>query len=144
MITNALKGMELPIYGDGENVRDWLHVEDHCSAILTVLEKGEPGEVYNIGAENQKTNLEITRLILGILGKPEDLIKFVKDRPGHDRRYALNCEKIKAELGWSARMDFAEGLRNTVEWYRNNRIWCEDVISGDYLKFYELHYKDRS
>lgn len=143
-ITKALKDEPLPLYGDGLNVRDWMHVEDHCEAILTVLEKGEIGEVYNIGADNRKTNLEITRLILEILGKSEDLIKFVKDRPGHDRRYALNCEKIKSELGWSARIDFAEGLQKTVEWYRDNRKWCEDVISGDYLKFYELHYKERS
>jgi dTDP-glucose 4,6-dehydratase len=108
------------------------------------LEKGEIGEVYNIGAHNPKTNLEITRLILEILGKSENLIKFVKDRPGHDRRYALNCEKIKAELGWSARTDFRSGLENTIEWYRNHQKWCEDVLSGDYLKFHELHYKDRS
>jgi len=143
-ITRALKDEPLPLYGDGLNIRDWIHVEDHCDAILTIIEKGEIGEVYNIGAYNQKTNLEITRMILEILGKPESLIKFVKDRPGHDRRYALNCEKIKAELGWSARTDFMGGLRNTVEWYRDNSKWCEEVISGDYLKFYELHYKDRS
>jgi dTDP-glucose 4,6-dehydratase len=143
-ITKAFKDEPLPLYGDGLNVRDWIHVEDHCDAILTILEKGEIGEVYNIGAHNPKTNLEITRLILEILGKSENLIKFVKDRPGHDRRYALNCEKIKSELGWSARIDFAEGLKKTVEWYRDNGKWCEGVISGDYLKFYELHYKERS
>jgi dTDP-glucose 4,6-dehydratase len=143
-ITKALKDEPLPLYGDGLNIRDWIHVEDHCEAILAVLERGEIGEVYNIGGDNQKTNLEITRLILEILGKPGDLIKHVKDRPGHDKRYALNCEKIKAELGWSAGTDFRDGLQKTVEWYRNNRKWCEDVKSGDYLKFYELHYKDRS
>ena len=143
-ITRALKDEPLPLYGDGLNVRDWIHVEDHCDAILTIIEKGEIGQVYNIGACNQKTNLEITGMILEILGKPESLTRFVKDRPGHDRRYALNCEKIKAELGWSARIDFAEGLRETVEWYSDNKQWCEEVISGDYMKFYELHYKDRS
>ncbi|UCC78773.1 MAG: dTDP-glucose 4,6-dehydratase [Candidatus Zixiibacteriota bacterium] len=143
-ITKALKDEPLPLYGDGLNVRDWIHVEDHCDAILAVLEKGEIGEVYNIGGGNERTNLELTRIILEILGKPESLIKFVKDRPGHDRRYALNCDKIKAELGWSAQMDFADGLRKTVEWYLNNKKWCDDVISGEYMKFYELHYRERS
>ncbi len=143
-ITKALKDEPLPLYGDGLNVRDWLYVEDHCKALLTVLEKGETGEVYNIGGGNERTNLELTKTILEILGKPESLIKFVKDRPGHDRRYALNCEKIKAELGWSARVDFADGLQKTVEWYRDNRKWCDDVISGEYMKFYELHYRERS
>jgi dTDP-glucose 4,6-dehydratase len=143
-ITKALKDEPLPLYGDGLNVRDWLYVEDHCDAILTVLEKGNFGEVYNIGGGNEKTNLEITRLVLEALGKPENLIKYVKDRPGHDRRYALDIGKIRSELGWSPKMNFKTGLRKTIDWYLENRKWWQDIISGEYTKFYDLHYKERS
>jgi dTDP-glucose 4,6-dehydratase len=143
-ITKALKDESLPLYGDGSNVRDWLYVEDHCEALLTVLEKGETGEIYKIGGGNERANLETTKMILDILGKPDSLIKFVKDRPGHDLRYALNTDKIKSELGWSPKMDFEAGLKRTVAWYRDNEKWWRDIISGEYLKFYELHYRERS
>ena len=143
-ITKALKNEPLPLYGDGLNVRDWLYVEDHCDAILTVLEKGEIGEIYNIGGGNEKTNLEITKLVLDILNKPESLIKYVKDRPGHDKRYALDISKISEELGWSPKMSFEIELQKTVDWYLKNKKWWEDIISGEYMKFYELHYKERS
>ena len=143
-ITKALKNEPLPLSGDGLNVRDWLYVEDHCDAILTVLEKGNIGEIYNIGGGNEKTNLEITKLVLEALSKPESLIKYVKDRPGHDRRYALNINKIKSELGWAPGMDFETGLHKTVGWYLENQKWWQDILSGEYARFYELHYKERS
>lgn len=143
-ITRALKNEPLPLYGDGLNVRDWLYVEDHCDAIFTVLEKGNFGEIYNIGGGNEKTNLEITRLVLETLNKPESLIKYVKDRPGHDRRYALDIKKINSELDWSPKMDFETGIQKTVGWYLENQKWWEDILSGEYTRFYELHYKERS
>jgi dTDP-glucose 4,6-dehydratase len=142
-ITKALNDKPLPLYGDGLNVRDWLYVEDHCQGILTVFEKGKDGEIYNIGGGNEMTNLKITRMILNILGKPESLIKFVKDRPGHDRRYALDYTKVKEGLGWQPKMKFPEGLKKTVDWYCNNQKWWKDILSGQYRQFYELHYKDR-
>lgn len=142
-LTKALNDEPVPLYGDGLNVRDWLYVRDHCTGILTVLEKGKEGESYNIGGGNERTNIEITKKILEILGKPESLIKFVKDRPGHDRRYALDYGKIKNELGWEPKMDFAKGLAETIEWYRKNDKWRQDIKSGEYMKFYELHYKER-
>jgi dTDP-glucose 4,6-dehydratase len=142
-ITKALNNEPLPLYGDGLNVRDWLYVEDHCQGILTVFEKGKDGETYNIGGANEITNLEITRMILSILGKPESLIKFVKDRPGHDRRYALDYAKVKNTLGWQPKMKFPEGLKKTINWYCNNQKWWKDVLSGQYRQFYELHYKER-
>jgi len=142
-LTKALDDEPLPLYGDGLNVRDWLYVEDHCGGILAVLERGKDGECYNIGGGNERTNLEITGKILQILGKPEKLIKFVKDRPGHDRRYALDYGKIKKELGWQPRKDFSAGLAETIEWYLNNRKWWGDIKSGEYMKFYDLHYKER-
>ena len=142
-LTRALKDEPLPLYGDGLNVRDWLYVEDHCEGILTVLEKGRDGESYNIGGGNERTNLEITKKILEILGKSESLIEFVKDRPGHDRRYALDYRKVKMELGWQPKKEFSQGLSETIEWYRKNRQWWRDILSGDYMKFYELHYRER-
>jgi len=142
-LTKALKDESLPLYGDGLNVRDWLYVRDHCEGILTVLEKGKAGECYNIGGGNEHTNLEITRSILSNLGKPENLIKFVKDRPGHDRRYALDYSKIKNELGWQPKKKFTDGMAETIAWYQDNSRWWRDILSGDYMKFYELHYKDR-
>jgi len=143
MITNALADMELPVYGDGLNIRDWIHVEDHCEAIDLVFHKGKPGNVYNIGGENEKTNIEIVRLILDILGKPHSLIKFVKDRPGHDRRYAIDCTKIKRELGFVIKKDFRKGMEDTVKWYIENRTWWERIKSGAYLEYYEKMYKNR-
>lgn len=143
MIANALEGKELPVYGEGKNVRDWLYVEDHCKAIDMILEKGRIGEVYNIGGHNEKTNLEVVKTVLKILGKSESLIKFVKDRPGHDMRYAIDPTKIKNELGWYPETKFEDGIKKTVDWYLNNRPWWENIRSGDYMKYYEKMYGNR-
>ena len=143
MILNALADKELPVYGDGMNVRDWIHVDDHCRAVDVVFHKGRPGEVYNIGGDCERKNIEIVRLILGLVGKPESLIKFVKDRPGHDRRYAMDNTKICAELGWSPSVTFESGLRRTVDWYLSHRSWWEKVMTGEYLKMYERIYGDK-
>ena len=126
-INNALKDMPVPLYGDGMNVRDWIHVHDHCRAVETVMKGGRPGEVYNIGGGNERPNIEITKFILTTLGKPESLINYVTDRLGHDRRYAIDSSKIKAELGWSPLYDFEKGLLDTIDWYRGNQLWCEKV-----------------
>jgi dTDP-glucose 4,6-dehydratase len=142
-ITRALNNDNLPLYGDGSNMRDWLYVDDNCEAILTILERGKPGEIYNISGDSQLANLELTRKILRILGKPDELIKFVDDRPGHDFRYALDSSKIKKELGWSPSTKFDEGIQKTIAWYRENQTWRESIKSGEYLKFYQLHYRNR-
>lgn len=143
MIANALNNKQLPVYGDGMNVRDWLFVEDHCSAIDTVLHKGKFGEVFNIGGNNEKPNIEIVKTILKELGKPESLITYVKDRPGHDRRYAIDASKIKNELGWEPSYTFEKGIVETIRWYVENRNWWERIISGEYLKYYETQYVNR-
>ena len=143
IIANALEGKELPVYGEGKNVRDWLYVEDHCKAIDLILENGSLCEVYNIGGHNEKTNLEVVKTVLKILGKSEDLIRFVKDRPGHDMRYAIDPTKIKNELGWYPETTFEDGIEKTVKWYLENRQWWENIINGDYVKYYERMYKDR-
>jgi len=143
MILNALQDKELPVYGDGMNVRDWIYVEDHCSAVAAVLFRGKPGDVYNIGADCEKTNIEIVHAILSILGKPRSLIRFVQDRPGHDRRYAIDASKIRREQGWSPSWDFEKGIAHTVEWYLDHRSWWERIISGDYRKYYETMYGGR-
>lgn len=142
IINNCLKEEPLPIYGDGMQVRDWLHVSDHCSAIDTVLHKGIDGEVYNIGGNNEKANIEIVKLIIKTLGKSEDLIKYVKDRPGHDRRYAIDNTKITTELGWSPAYTFEKGVAETIEWYLNNTEWIDSVVSGDYMKYYDKMYTE--
>lgn len=139
-VTNAMDDKKLPIYGDGKNVRDWIYVEDHCSAIDIALNKGEIGEVYNIGAGNEKNNLEITEYILKKLGKPGDLMVFVDDRLGHDRRYSLNWDKIK-QLGWTPSVSFEEAMDKTIDWYVQNRWWWEKLKNGAYLEFYKTHYK---
>lgn len=144
MITNAIQDRELPVYGDGQNVRDWIHVSDHCKAIETTLMKGKPGEVYNIGAENEFPNIEIVRLILGILGKPTSLIRYVGDRPGHDRRYAMDAEKITRELGWKPRTSFEEGLAQTVRWYVEHESWWRRIKTGEYMTYYEKWYGART
>ena len=143
IITNALEGKELPVYGEGKNVRDWLYVEDHCKAIDLILENGRLGEVYNIGGHNEKTNLEVVKTVLKILGKSEDLIRFVKDRPGHDMRYAIDPTKIRNELGWYPETTFEEGIKKTTQWYLENRAWWENIMNGDYVKYYEKMYKNR-
>ncbi len=140
MLINAFAGKELPVYGDGRNVRDWIYVEDHCRAIDAVLMKGRPGEVYNIGGDCELQNIEIVRQILGLMNKPDSLIRFVKDRPGHDRRYAMDNSKIRAELGWKPAVAFANGLRLTVDWYLSHRAWWEKVTTGEYLTMYERIY----
>ncbi len=143
IITNALADKELPVYGDGLNVRDWIHVKDHCAAIDLVMHNGQPGNVYNIGASNERTNIEIVKLVLAVLGKPESLIRYVTDRPGHDRRYAIDSGKITSELGYRPSVDFAQGMRETVEWYVNNRQWWERIKTGEYLAYYEKMYGNR-
>ena len=140
MICNALDGKPLPVYGKGANIRDWLHVEDHCAAIDLVLHKGKVGEVYNVGGNNEGTNIDIVKRILRELGKSEDLIRYVKDRPGHDRRYAIDANKIRNELGWVPQFDFESGIVETIQWYLNNQEWWERIISGDYQKYYEKQY----
>jgi dTDP-glucose 4,6-dehydratase len=144
MISNALEDKPLPVYGDGQQIRDWLYVEDHCRAIQAVLEKGRPGEVYNVGGNCSLPNLEVIHRILKATGKPESLITRVADRPGHDRRYALTNEKLTRETGWEPQMDFDRGLAATVDWYCTNRAWVEHVKSGEYRNFYELNYARRS
>jgi len=139
-VTNAIDHKSLPIYGDGKNVRDWIYVEDNCEAIEAVMERGVNGEVYNIGAGNEKSNLEITRIILDTLGKPDTLMTFVEDRKGHDRRYALDTSKVR-RLGWKPAHTFESGMEETIRWYAENRWWWEKLKSGEYLKYYQSHYK---
>ena len=139
-INNIRQDKQIPVYGDGMQIRDWLYVYDHCSAILNVLENGESGEVYNIGGSNEKTNLELVRTLLNILGKSEALIKFVKDRPGHDRRYAIDNSKITNTLGWKPSVTFEQGISKTVNWYLKNQSWLDHVTSGDYQKYYDKMY----
>ena len=141
MIHNCQEDKKLPVYGDGMQVRDWLHVKDHCTAILTVLEKGELGEVYNIGGNNEKANIEIVKLIIKELGKTEDLIEYVKDRPGHDRRYAIDNTKITTKLGWSPSYTFEQGMAETIQWYLSHEAWLEKVVSGEYQNYYEKMYR---
>jgi dTDP-glucose 4,6-dehydratase len=143
MITNALRDLPLPVYGDGLNVRDWIHTTDHTRAILAVMEKGVPGEVYNIGGKNEWKNIDIVRLVLRLLGKSESLISYVKDRPAHDRRYAIDPSKIQAQLGWEPLIGFEEGMRQTVDWYLANEGWWTRVMSGDYQDYYKTQYYSR-
>jgi len=144
MISNALDDKPLPVYGDGQQIRDWLYVEDHCRAIRSVLEKGAPGEIYNIGGNCSLPNLEVVRRILRATGKPETLVTRVVDRPGHDRRYALSSAKLTRETGWEPAMSFNRGLEATVDWYRHNTQWTRHVKSGEYRRFYELNYSNRA
>ncbi len=140
MIANALRDQPLPVYGDGRNVRDWIHVEDHCAGLVAALERGRPGEVYNLGAASERQNLDIVHGILDLLGKPRSLVKFVVDRPGHDRRYAIDPSKARRELGWQARWRFEDGLAATLAWYRENRGWWERILSGEYRDWYRRQY----
>ena len=143
MIANALNDKPLPVYGKGENVRDWLYVEDHCVAIDLILHKGKVGEVYNIGGHNEQTNLDVVKTIIKELGKSEDLIQYVTDRPGHDMRYAIDPTKIRTELGWEPTTRFAEGIKKTIKWYLENKQWWENIISGEYQNYYEKMYGNR-
>ena len=143
MISRALADESLPVYGTGENVRDWLYVEDHCSAIDLVMRKGREGEIYNVGGHNERTNLEVVKTILRELGKPESLITYVKDRPGHDRRYAIDPTKIHNELGWLPATPFDEGIKKTIRWYLDNEKWWKDILAGDYQNYYEKMYGNR-
>jgi len=143
MIVNALNDKPLPVYGKGENVRDWLYVTDHCAAIDLILHKGTDGEVYNIGGHNERTNLDVVKTILHELGKPESLITFVTDRPGHDQRYAIDPTKISNELGWLPTTSFDEGIKLTIQWYLDNRVWWENILAGEYQNYYEKMYVGR-
>ena len=143
MISRALADEELPVYGNGANVRDWLHVNDHCQAIDLIIRKGADGCLYNIGGHNERTNLEVVKTILRALGKPESLIKYVTDRPGHDRRYAIDPKKLETELGWKPEYNFDTGMEQTIQWYLDNREWWEHIISGEYSKYFEKMYGDR-
>jgi len=143
MINNALNDKELPVYGDGLYVRDWLYVYDHCTAIWKILTEAPPGEIYNIGGCNEKKNLEVVSLILEYLGKPKSLIKHVKDRPGHDRRYSIEAQKIMTELNWQPSVTFEEGIKKTIDWYLDNKKWLGGVVSGEYQKYYDAMYSNR-
>ena len=143
MISRALNDEQLPVYGNGENVRDWLHVYDHCAAIDLILHKGKVGEVYNVGGHNERTNLEVVKTILKALNKPESLITYVKDRPGHDLRYAIDPQKLETELGWKPTYNFDTGIQQTIEWYLDNKQWWENIISGEYQNYFEKQYGDR-
>ena len=143
MISRALNDEPLPVYGNGENVRDWLHVYDHCAAIDLILHKGKVGEVYNVGGHNERTNLEVVKTILKALNKPESLITYVKDRPGHDLRYAIDPQKLENELGWKPTYNFDTGIQQTIEWYLNNKQWWENIISGEYQNYFEKQYGDK-
>ncbi|MCP8617496.1 dTDP-glucose 4,6-dehydratase [Salirhabdus salicampi] len=143
MVTNALEGKPLPVYGNGKNVRDWLHVEDHCSAIDLVIHNGEAGEVYNVGGHNEKTNIEVVELIVEKLGASKDLIQYVEDRLGHDKRYAIDPTKLETELGWKPKFNFATGIEETIQWYLSNREWWENIKSGEYLNYYKKQYEGR-
>ena len=143
MIANALNDKPLPVYGTGENVRDWLYVEDHCAAIDLVMRKGREGQIYNVGGHNERTNLEVVKTIVRELGKSEDLITYVTDRPGHDRRYAIDPTKISTELGWLPQTTFDEGIRRTIQWYLDNREWWEHILAGEYQTYYERMYGKR-
>ena len=143
MINNALNDAPLPVYGDGKNVRDWLYVEDHCDAVWTILNEASPGQVYNIGGNNEIQNIDIVKMLLDSLGKPHSLISFVKDRPGHDRRYAIDATKILNDLGWKPKHTFEEELRRTINWYVEHRDWVEHIVSGEYQQYYKMMYGNR-
>jgi dTDP-glucose 4,6-dehydratase len=144
MITNAMADKPLPVYGDGRQQRDWLHVQDNCRGLLAVLERGKVGEVYNIGGTDVLENLDLLSRLLKIMGKPESLIKYVTDRPGHDRRYALDCSKMEKELDWRPQIPLEQGLEQTVKWYQDNDAWVESVRRGDYVTYYQKYYEDRN
>lgn len=143
VITNLIENKKVPVYGDGQQVRDWIAVTDHCKGIMAALTHGEPGEVYNLGGNSEKTNLDVVKTLLRILGKPESFIEFVQDRPGHDRRYAIDYSKASKELNWEPKENFTEYLKTTVSWYQNNEVWWRRVKSGDYQMYYQTQYANR-
>jgi dTDP-glucose 4,6-dehydratase len=143
LITNAMDDRPLPIYGDGMNVREWIFADEHSRAVLMALDRGKPGEVYNIGSGDEKTNLDVVREVLRLLGKPESLIRFVQDRPGHDHRYSIDCSKIRREWNWSSEIDFATGLAATIDWYRTHQDWMREIKNASYLSYYERLYTNR-
>ena len=143
MINNALSYKKLPVYGEGINVRDWIYAIDHCKAVLKVLLEGRIGEIYNLGGDTELKNIDLVKRLLKILDRPDSLITFVKDRPGHDLRYAMNHDKITKELGWKPEVDFDKGLEMTVKWYINNEEWLNNIITKEYLKYYDKQYKNR-
>ena len=143
MIANAMNDEPLPVYGDGRNVRDWIFVDDHCRGIWLAYEKGKSGEAYNIGARNERENIDVVKAILDALKKPHDLIRFVADRPGHDRRYAIDPVKAETELGWEPQVNWEEGLANTIRWYQENQSWVEHIRSGAYKEYYKTMYGAR-
>ncbi len=142
-ISNLQRNEQVPVYGDGSNVRDWIHVKDHCAGIHAVWRKGKLGEVYNLGGKSERTNLELTHALLKSLNKPDSLIRYVKDRPGHDKRYAIDCSKAETELGWKPTYIFEEGLKQTVDWYLANADWVNSIRTGDYLSYYQKQYGNR-
>jgi dTDP-glucose 4,6-dehydratase len=144
MILHAKDGKPMPVYGNGKNVRDWIHVEDHCRGVLTALEHGKPGEVYNFGGESERDNLQIVQQIADLVCGHHDLIRFVQDRPGHDWRYAMDITKVRRELGWEPRVTFATGLADTIQWYLANPEWCRQVLSQEYRSFYDQWYAGRT
>ncbi len=139
-IINIMRNEQVPVYGDGQQVRDWIHVLDHCTGVEAAWRSGKPGEVYNFGGRCEKTNLDLTHTLLDLLGKPHTLIKYVKDRPGHDRRYAIDCTKAERELGWTPKWTFEKGIRDTIDWYKDNPGWIDGIMNKDYLKYYEKQY----
>ncbi len=141
LITNLMEGKKIPIYGDGMNVRDWLYVEDHCRAIDAIIHRGKIGETYCVGGDGEKPNLEIAKTILSLLGKDEEMIEYVEDRKGHDRRYAINFDKIKKELGWEPQVTFEEGIKKTIQWFQENEAWWKNIKSGEYQEYYQKQYK---
>jgi dTDP-glucose 4,6-dehydratase len=143
VVTNALEGKDIPVYGDGMNVREWIHVEDHCRALEHVIQKGKPGEIYNVGSNIEKTNLDLVKFIVKVLDKPESLIKYVNDRPGHDRRYSLDASKIERELGWKPVISFTDGMTRTIRWYIENKSWWQRIKSGEYTEYYNRMYFKR-
>ena len=143
VLSNELEGKEIPVYGDGSNIREWIHVEDHCSALDLVIRQGQPGEIYNVGTGNGITNLDLITLILDSLEKPRKLMRFVTDRPGHDQRYALDPNKIIKELGWMPTISFVEGMQRTIQWYLENESWWRRIKSGEYTQYYQRMYANR-
>lgn len=143
VISRALADQTVPVYGKGENIRDWLYVDDHCSAIDLIIHKGKPGEIYNLGGHNEKANIDVVKTILQILNKPESLITYVTDRPGHDMRYAIDPKKMNNDLGWLPSISFDDGIKSTIKWYLNNRTWWDEIVSGEYKQYYERMYSGR-